>query len=404
MSLDDSKARSAAGTSGEGAAKQAWVPSKLKKEEKEKSWGEGGQGSGGGGDSWSSGSWSAGRGGGQDWQAWDQGSSKGGSTGWQAQQDWSSNSNRSDGAPKAASAKEENQDKNWNSQGDAQNSGQWSQEKSKERGRSRSPRRTQGPEPTPESPGTPPLDSNENAADQAAAKPMAVEPAEPVPPEEPAAPEIDDPLVKCLPAELRPKVQGTDIEDITSQCRALRAEPWPELQLIGGAASGGPGVNAPDMAILRALSERLLCRLEEQTLSSAKPPPPGSDHVKLFVHGNNLGFECDVVLRRLPEAAKLRVMRAGPVVGHDREAVFLARVRRALEGLNKSEDCDLQGFIADNWIGTATERVLRGATVEVQKKVMQKGPLLGPCPQKELLLRLERLEAKAKKEATLPGS
>merc|ERR1719215_2157812 len=92
-----------------------------------------------------------------------------------------------------------------------------------------------------------------------------------------------------------------------------------------------------------------------------------------------------------------------PVVGQDREAVFLARVRRALEGAeaqaNQGDYFDLQRFISDNWIGTATERVLRSANVEVQKKVVHKGPLLGPCPQKELLFRFERMEAKTKKEA-----
>jgi len=221
------------------------------------------------------------------------------------------------------------------------------------------------------------------------------------------APQADDPLVACLPPELQPQVRSVassgSFEELVVACRALRESPWPELQLIGGAASGvAPGMHAPDTATLRALSERLLTRLEEQTLSQARAPPSGADHIQLFVHSNDLGPECSAVLRRLPEAAKLRVMRAGPVVGHDREAVFLARVRRAVDGLAKvGEDGELQSFIADNWIGTATERVLRGCPVEVQKKVMQKGPLLGPCPQKELILRLERLEAKAKKDTGL---
>lgn len=224
-----------------------------------------------------------------------------------------------------------------------------------------------------------------------------------------------DPLLQCLSPELRKQIRSVEPEDIIAECHSLRWDPWPEIQLIGGssaaaaAAASAAGANgfgssggfcAPESSSLRSLSERLLCKLEEQTMASAKPPPASGDHVQLFIHGNKLGPECESALRGLPDSAKLRVIRAGPVVGQDREAVFLSRIRRALEGLSKPmTECDLQGFIADNWIGTATERVLRGATVEVQKKVMQKGPLLGPCPQKELLFRLERLEAKAKREA-----
>lgn len=214
-------------------------------------------------------------------------------------------------------------------------------------------------------------------------------------------PQRDDPLVLCLPLELRKEVPAVkDPELVTAHCFAMRPATWPELLQVGGGGGGLPNISA-----LRALSERLLCRLEEQTMDKTKPLPPGSDQTAVFAAGNKLDKASEEIVRSLPDTARLRVIRAGPVVGHDREAVVMARIRRAMEGVSGAGEVpDLQTFVANNWIGTATERVLRAATPELQRKVMQKGPLLGPCPQKELLDRLDRLEPKLTKEAGDEGA
>lgn len=220
--------------------------------------------------------------------------------------------------------------------------------------------------------------------------------------EEPVDP--DDPLLSCLPADLRSKAITTSQDEFIEHCSLLRMQeaPWPDLNLIGGGPSGDP-----DVASLRAMSARLLDRIEQQTADAAVAVPQGVDQTKAFVSTNRLGPLAEAAIRDLPEVGRLRVIRAGPVIGNDKEATIMARVRRARQGVTdpgtspagqRDIGTSLKAFVEDNWIGTATEKVLRAVPEDVQEKVMQKGPLLGPCPQKELLERLEKVEAKKRSE------
>merc|ERR1719369_1827850 len=102
----------------------------------------------------------------------------------------------------------------------------------------------------------------------------------------------------------------------------------------------------------------------------------------------------------MPETARLRVIRAGPVVGFNKDATLMHRIRRAVKGLDDADAVpDARTFLTDSWVSTQAERLFRQAPPDVQLKVMQKGPLLGPCPQRELTDRVEKAETRANEAA-----
>jgi len=59
---------------------------------------------------------------------------------------------------------------------------------------------------------------------------------------------------------------------------------------------------------------------------------------------------------------------------------------------------DQKTFFEENWVGTAAVKLFNGADKEVQQEVLRKGPLLGPCPQKELYDRMDRAELKIREK------
>jgi len=215
--------------------------------------------------------------------------------------------------------------------------------------------------------------------------------------------EPKDPLLSCLPRDLRGKLpKDSDQKKLIENCFNLRqgfgdektesSTYWPNLNLIGGGDNG-----APTAENLRDLSERLLMRLAER---ATKEPAPGLDPVALFVATNDLSARSEREIRKMPETARLRVIRAGPVVGFNKDATLMHRMRRAMKGLDDADAVpDARTFLTDNWVSTQAERMFRQAPPDVQLKVMQKGPLLGPCPQRELTERVERAEKQANEAA-----
>eukprot|EP00446_Apocalathium_sp_SHHI-4_P082012 CAMPEP_0177489342 /NCGR_PEP_ID=MMETSP0369-20130122/30642_1 /TAXON_ID=447022 ORGANISM="Scrippsiella hangoei-like, Strain SHHI-4" /NCGR_SAMPLE_ID=MMETSP0369 /ASSEMBLY_ACC=CAM_ASM_000364 /LENGTH=493 /DNA_ID=CAMNT_0018965779 /DNA_START=1 /DNA_END=1479 /DNA_ORIENTATION=- len=205
---------------------------------------------------------------------------------------------------------------------------------------------------------------------------------------------IDDPLVQCLPKFLRTQVPQGSQETIVAYCASLRDSQWPDYNLIGGGDNG-----EPEMATLAKLSQRLLDGIVSQAQGSPEAQTAGLDQVAIFSRMNNLSKETEDAMRNLPEVARLRVLQAGPIVGLNKDVVAMSRARRALEGMNAmNEPPTLSVFTASNWIGTQAIKMLEQAEYEVQKSVIQKGPLLGPCPSSALCERLDKAEKKLQRE------
>merc|ERR1719491_950725 len=97
----------------------------------------------------------------------------------------------------------------------------------------------------------------------------------------------DHPLAQLLPLDLRKQIAIGDFADPpVQQGFNLRRKPWPQIQMIGGGSgdgtSSGVGMNTapknvPDIPNLRSLSEKLLAKLEEQTLERSRAPSAGTD-------------------------------------------------------------------------------------------------------------------------------
>mmetsp|Transcript_96324 Transcript_96324/g.242670 ORF Transcript_96324/g.242670 Transcript_96324/m.242670 type:complete len:1035 (+) Transcript_96324:213-3317(+) len=203
------------------------------------------------------------------------------------------------------------------------------------------------------------------------------------------------PVVQFLPFDLRKEVPLGTAESMVAHCLSLREEMWPDFNLIGGGPSGNP-----DLQSLRELSKKLQDRIEHKMQKPLETPPPGADHTAIFARANHLSDESEAAIRALPEAARLRVLKAGPIVGMDKDATAMSRARKALAGLQAAEheNHSLKNFIADNFLGQVCEKMIKSVSPEVQMMVMQKGPCLGPCPSQEMFARVDAAEEKIKED------
>lgn len=148
----------------------------------------------------------------------------------------------------------------------------------------------------------------------------------------------------------------------------------------------------------------------------AGAPPPvgptsqqGGDPVEAFIRDNQVDAFAASTLRGLPQPILRDVLAEGSITGTNTSAVLMGRIRtverkhaaaKSLGGADRSlggGDCEkaedvVTQFIADNSIDAGAEEAFRSLDPELQKQVIEEGPLRGTTnPSAVMMSRIRRV-------------
>jgi hypothetical protein len=193
-------------------------------------------------------------------------------------------------------------------------------------------------------------------------------------------------------------------EELVAHCRKERRDAgrWPDLYAVGGGGDGDP----PSMKTLSVLSAGLLSIIHERSEAGASAQKAyeaeqdncseGADLVRAFALGSSLDEPSEAALRAFPDDEVIRVIGGGLLFGMNKSAILGARASRLREHSMAEEDApgserpiDIASFARENWISQACENLLNEAHPQVQKHVVQEGPILGQDPTMSASWRLE---------------
>jgi len=137
------------------------------------------------------------------------------------------------------------------------------------------------------------------------------------------------------------------------------------------------------------------------------PPgaPPGFGHpaaaVEDFARQNALDGPALQSLREQPPAVQHKVICEGFLSGKNKSAVLMSRIRRAAEQVTKEapphsgsrsrHEDPISAFIRENTIDTGAAQKLRDQPADVQKRVLDEGPLTGSNRSAILIGRIRRI-------------